>query len=229
MKRALFALALSFFASSVVLAATPAPLPDTPLAGEVAFVQSVTKDLNARFPNPAAAAKAGFFRYNNEDRTGAISYTNLNWTSVDQKHPTQLWYDVNGRLLGADFSRPFGMPAMTPPNVWGVNPQRWFKFCRPPGCTGHVHWILKNADGTMKYGLAVTGKAFIAAGGNLANPQVATLVKMGKVTDASQAVKIFEFPAMWDVEVWVTPNPSGAFASANPLVHPSKPNAKGEM
>ena len=230
MKRALFALALTFFASSFALAASPPPkLPDKTLPGEVAFVQAATNDLNARFPNPAAAEKAGYFRYNNEDRTGAISYTNLKWTSVDQRHPSQLWYDVKGRLLGADFSRPIGMPAMTPPNIWGVNPQRWFKFCRPPGCTGHVHWILKNADGTMKYGLAVTGKAFMAAGGNLANPQVATLVKMGKVTDALQVVKLFEFPAVWDVEIWVTPNPSGAFAGANPLVHPSVPNAKGEM
>ncbi len=230
MKRTLFALALSFFASSFAMAASPAPtIPDTPMPSELAFVQSATKDLNARFPNPAAAEKAGYFRYNNEDKTGAISYANLQWNSVDPRHPSQLWYDVKGRLLGADFSRPIAMPSTTPPNLWGVNPQRWFKFCRPPGCTGHVHWILKNADGTMSYGLAVSGRAFIAAGGNLAHPQVATLVKMGKVKDASQVVKLFEFPAVWDTEIWLTPNPKGAFAVTNPLVHPSTQNAKGEM
>jgi len=228
MKPALFALALSFFASSVVMAAAPAPLPDTPLPGEVAFVQSVTKDLNARFPNPAAAEKAGYFRFNNEDKTGAISYANLVWTSIDQRHPTQLWFDVKGRLLGADFSRPLAMPDTTPPNVWGVNPKRWFRFCRRP-CTGHIHWIERNADGTLKYGLAVSGTAFMAAGGNMQHPQVATLVKMGKVKNPSSVVKIFQFPAMWDLELWVVPNPSGAFAAADPLVHPSKANAKGEM
>lgn len=222
MKRALVALAVFLFA------AAPAKLPDTPLPGELAFVSSVTKDLNARFPNPAAAEKAGYFRYNNEDRTGAISYTNLHWTSNTPAQPTQLWYDVKDRLLGADFSRPITMPDSGPPKIWGVNPQRWFKFCRRP-CTGHIHWIQRDADGTMKYGLAVSGTAFMAAGGNLEHPQVATLVKMGKVKDPSTVVKIFELPAMWDLEMWVVPNPSGAFAAANPLVHPSKANAKGEM
>jgi hypothetical protein len=223
MKRALFALALSLFASSAVMAQTPAPLPDTPLPSEVAFVQNATKDLNARFPNPAAAAKGGYFRYNNEDKTGAISYANLHWNSVDPRHPSQLWYDVKGHLLGADFSRTLAMPAVTP-NLWGLNPQRWFKFK-----SAHVHWILKNPDGTMSYGLAARAKDFLAAGGSLSNPQAATLVKMGKVKDASQVVKVFTFPAQWDTEIWLTPNPSGAFATANPLVHPSTANAKGEM
>jgi hypothetical protein len=228
MKRALFALALSFFAASAVMAQTPAPIPDTPLPSEVAFVQSVTKDLNARFPNPAAAEKAGYFRFNNEDKTGAISYTNLKWNSVDPRHPSQLWYDVKGRLLGADFERPIAMPDTGPPKIWGINPQRWFRFCRKP-CTGHVHWIERNPDGTLKYGLAVSGTAFMNAGGDIQHPQAATLVKMGKVADPSRVVKIFEFPAMWDVELWVVPNPKGAFASTNPLVHPSTENAKGEM
>jgi len=223
MKRALFALALSFFAASAVMAQTPAPLPDTPLPSEVAFVQNATKDLNARFPNPAAAEKAGYFRYNNEDKTGAISYANLKWNSVDPRHPSQLWYDVKGRLLGADFSRTLTMPAVTP-NIWGLNPGRWFKFR-----VAHVHWVLKNPDGTMTYGLAARSKDWIAAGGDINHPQVATLIKMGKVKDASQVVKIFQFPAQWDTEIWLTPNPKGAFATTNPLVHPSTENAKGEM
>src|SRR5947207_1080692 len=132
MKPALFAVALAFFASSLALAASP-KLPDTPLPSELAFVLSATKDLNARFPNPAAAEKGGYFRYNNEDKTGAISYANLKWNSVDPRHPSQLWYDVKGRLLGADFSRTLSMPAVTP-NIWGLNSQRWFKFR-----VAHVH------------------------------------------------------------------------------------------
>jgi hypothetical protein len=52
---------------------------------------------------------------------------------------------------------------------------------------------------------------------------------MGKVSDASQVSKVFTFPAQWDVEVWVTPNPLGAFAEKNPLVHPSADAGKSEM
>ena len=96
MKRALFALAFFAFGAlaatgpgALAAAPTTAPkLPDKPLASEVAFVQSVTKDLNARFPTPADAIKAGYFRYTNEDKTGAISYANLQWNSAtDPAHP----------------------------------------------------------------------------------------------------------------------------------------------
>jgi hypothetical protein len=223
MKRTLFALAAIF----AFVAAAP-KLSDKPMGSEVAFVQSVQKDLNARFATPADAQKAGYFRYNNEDKTGAISYANLQWNSTDPQHPSQLWYDVNGKLLGADYSIPIANDATckgkTPPNQWGVNPKRWFCFGGP-----HVHYILKNADGTMTYGRAVRGKAFTAAGGDLNNPQAATLVKMGTVKDASSVYKVFTFPGQWDLELWVTPNPNGAFAETNPLVHPSKKAGAGEM
>ncbi|MBV8244358.1 MAG: hypothetical protein JOZ38_00400, partial [Candidatus Eremiobacteraeota bacterium] len=43
--------------------ATPAPPPDKPATSEVAFVTSVSKDLQARFPTTADAEKAGYFRY----------------------------------------------------------------------------------------------------------------------------------------------------------------------
>lgn len=221
MRRALVALTLfafgAFTLGSGAIAAAP-KLSDKPVGAEVAFVQSVQKDLNARFATPADAQKAGYFRYNNEDKTGAISYANLQWNSADAQHPSQLWYDVNGRLLGADYSIPLtASNSATPPNMWGVNPQRWLKFSHP-----HVHYILKNADGSMKYGLAVRGTAFTAAGGDLTNPQPATLVKLGKAKTADEVSKVFTFPAQWNLELWVTPNPNGAFAETNPLVHPTK-------
>ena len=75
-----------------------------PQGTEVAFVASIQKDLNARFPTPADAVKAGYFRYSNEDEDGAISYANLHWQSSNPQSPSQLWYDVKGNLLGADFS-----------------------------------------------------------------------------------------------------------------------------
>lgn len=57
----------------------------------------------ARFSTVADAEKAGYFRFTNVDKSGAISYSNLNWQSIDQHH-RQLWYSPDGRLLGADYS-----------------------------------------------------------------------------------------------------------------------------
>ncbi len=233
MKRALFA--LTFLAFSAVaaagfpaLAASPkAKLPDKPLPSEVAFVQSVTKDLNARFATPADAEKDGYFRYNNEDKTGAISYANLQWNSAANPahpQPSQLWYDVKGRLLGADFSVPLtAANGSAPPNLWGLNPDRWFKFGK-----SHVHYVLQgNTDAA--YGHAVSAVAYAKAGGDLNNPTAAPLVKMGKVSSADLVTKVFDFPAQWDVEVWLTPNPLGAFAETDPLVKPSKTAGAPEM
>ncbi len=128
MKRALLTVALLAFAT-LAAAPKPAKLPDKPLASEQAFVSSATAELNARYKTPADAEKAGYFRYTNEDSTGAISYANLQWNSAqDPAHPqpSQLWYDVNGHLLGADYSVPLtAANAKSVPNLWGLNPGRW--------------------------------------------------------------------------------------------------------
>jgi hypothetical protein len=233
MKRALFALtllALGAFAAggcNALAAAMGHKLPDKPLPAEVAFVKQVTTELNARFATPADAEKAGYFRYNNEDKTGAISYANLQWNSaVDPSHPqpSQLWYDVKGRLLGADFSVPLTpQNSAAAPKLWDLDAGRWFKFKH-----AHVHYVLKG-DTNAAYGHAVHAADFTKNGGDLNNPTAAPLVKMGKVKTADQVVKVFTFPAQWDVEVWVTPNPLGAFAETNPLVKPSKNAGMGEM
>ncbi len=233
MKRALFAitfLAFSAIAASgySALAAPMKPkLPDKPLPSEVAFVQQVTTDLNARFATPADAEKAGYFRYNNEDKTGAISYANTQWNSAaDPAHPqpSQLWYDVKGHLLGADFSIPLtAQNSAAPPKLWGLNPGRWMQFKH-----SHVHYIVKGT-GDAQFGHAVRADAYTKAGGDLSNPTAAPLVKIGKVASADQVTKVFTFPAQWDVEVWVTPNPLGAFAETDPLVKPSKASGAGEM
>jgi hypothetical protein len=41
---------------------------------------------------------------------------------------------------------------------------------------------------------------------------------MHRVDKASEVVHLFHFPALWDLTVWVKPNPSGAFADINPTV-----------
>ncbi len=205
-------------------AATPSPkatLPPTPQGTEVAFVAQIQKDLTARFPTPQDAESAGYFRYGNEDEDGAISYANLHWQSGNPKQPSQLWYDVHGNLLGADFSvLQSGSPE--PPAVWGVDYRRWVSF------RAHVHYILAGPNGTETYG-ATSVKKFAAAGGNIDDPQAATLVKMGVVKNATDVKRVFLFPSLWDLIVWVKTNPLGAFADKNPLVIPSANAEKGDM
>jgi hypothetical protein len=178
---------------------------------ESAFVRSIQADLQARFPHAADAEKAGYVRYTNVDPDGAISYANMHWTSQDIRHPSQLWYDKNGDLLGADFSVPNSGGKR--PKLFGVNPGRWYAF------EDHVHYVLRDpSSGAMKYDLAVSPARFRKAGGDPAHPTAATLVRMGKVKSASEVTTVFDFPSIWDLIVWVKPNPNGAFAEKNPLV-----------
>jgi hypothetical protein len=143
---------------------------------------------------------------------------NLQWTSADSQHPSQLWYDVHGNLLGADFSQPY---ATNPPKLWGVDSRRWDHFGQ------HIHWV-RNINGKESYGEIGTAK-FQKSGGSLANPQAAAIVKLGKASSIAQVTHVFVFPNIWDLIVWIKPNPNGAFANANPLVIPSKTAEKGDM
>jgi hypothetical protein len=183
-------------------------------ASEKAFVAAIQADLMQRYPTAAAAEKAGYVRYTNEDDTGAISYANLHWQSVDAKHPSQLWYDKNGKLLGADYSV-LVSSSTGRPNLWGINPGRWVEF------DGHIHWVERDpTTGKLTYDHWMMNPKFAAAGGSTTQPSAATLVALKKVPDASAVTTIFEFPSIWDLIVWVKPNPNGAFADKNPTVTP---------
>jgi hypothetical protein len=204
--------------------ATPAPnatLSPVPQGTEVAFVTAIQKDLMTRFPTSADAVNAGYFRYTNEDEDGAISYANLHWQSGNPQQPSQLWYDVHGNLLGADFSV-LQSSSPEPPAIWGVNYRRWTSFRE------HVHYVLVGSNGAEIYG-ATSAKKFLAAGGNVDDPQAATLVKMGKAKSAADVKRVFLFPSAWDLIVWVKPNPNGAFSDKNPLVVPSANAEKDDM
>ncbi len=194
--------------------ADQAPTYHGPLsASEQTFVRSIQDDLNARFPHAADAMRAGFIRYTEVDDTGAISYANLHWDSTDLKHPSQLWYDKGGNLLGADFSTPDTNGKR--PALFGVNPGRWYEF------DNHIHYVVKDpVTGKISYYHYVMAPAFIKAGGDPMHPSAATLVKMGKVKSVADVPVIFDFPTVWDLIVWVKPNPSGAFAEKNPSVKP---------
>ena len=213
MKRILHAFAaLALFCTSIA-AADEAPTYKGPLSPtESAFVASIQKDLMQRFPTAADAEKAGYVRYTNEDDTGAISYANLQWQSSDPKHPSQLWYDKTGKLLGADYS----MLAVntTRPTIFGVNPGRLYLF------DDHVHYVLQDSSGQRAYDKYIMADKFRAEGGDPSHPTKADIVKMGKAKNAGEVVTVFEMPQIWDMIVWVRPNPSGAFAEKNPDVKP---------
>jgi hypothetical protein len=208
---ALCALAALLAFPLAVRAADPVAMPSD---AELKFVSAIQADLTVRFPNPAAAEKAGFVRYTNEDNTGAISYANNHWVSTSPREPSQLWFDVKGRLLGADYSV-LQDNNPTAPSLFGVDASRFHKL------PAHIHYVLKNADGTYTYGKAVRVKAWTDAGNDPAHIDAAGLVKTGAAQSVDQVATVFMFPAIWDMTVWVLPNPAGAFADANPNVIPA--------
>jgi hypothetical protein len=203
MKVSAAAALLAIFSLSAIVPALAdeAPTYTGPLSpSEQQFVNSVKTDLLARFPHVSDAEKAGYVRYTSPDDTGAISYADNKW-NADPTHPSQLWYDASGNLMGADFSvpRPNGEPR---PNLWGINPGRWYEF------NGHVHYVIV-ANGKMVYDQWVWNPDFVSAGGNLNSPSADTLVKLGKVPSADYIKTIFEMPTQWDLIVWVQPHAAG--------------------
>jgi hypothetical protein len=211
MKQIAVFLALALLVGAPALADQNATYTGPESPAEKAFVASIQADLMKRFPTAADAVKAGYVRYTGVDDTGAISYANRHWQSADPKHPSQLWYDTKGRLLGADFSVLVSSSAQRPQR-WGINPGRWVEF------DGHIHWVSRDASGANKYDQWMPDDKFTAAGGNVNDPTAANLVAMHKVKSASDVVTVFHFPSIWDLIVWVKPNPNGAFADKNPNV-----------
>jgi hypothetical protein len=198
--------------------APPTQAPITP--AEQTFYTSASATVGKLYPNPAAAEKAGYFRFNNEDRSGAISYENPKYfDSPDAGHPQQLWYDVNGRLLGGDWSQTVAA-APNGPTLFGLSAARFHKIPL------HVHYAVKHADGTIEYGLFVRAADFTAAGLDPLHPTAADLVKLGKVTSADQVAFVFALLNNYDAQMWVIPNPAGQFADLNPNVKPSPNQGK---
>ena len=216
-----FAVALAPLGASAQMTASPPP-PQAPLTpAEQQFSANASSAVQKLYSTPAAAEKAGYFRFTNEDSSGAISYENPKYfNSPDPSHPQQLWYDVNGRLLGGDWSQTV---ASSPdaPTLFGLSPSRFHKIAL------HVHYGVKKADGTIDYGLFVRAADFTTAGLDPLHPTPADLVKLGKVTSADQVAFVFALLNNWDAQMWVIPNDAGPFAALNPAVKPS-PN-QGKM
>lgn len=218
----LLALAVALVPLSARSADAPTPAP-SPSATESAFLTKIMHDLPDRYPTPQAAQRAGYARYSNEDQTGAISYVNVKaWNTTDPDVPAQLWYDVKGRLIGADFSRRRTDADTTPPSVFGIDPKRFSKI------GAHVHYVTcDKTTAKCTYGKAV-GATKYAAIGDVEHPTADGLVKAGAVKDAASVSTVFLYPAIYDVSVWVVPNPLGQFAEKNPNVTPSPMAGKGE-
>jgi len=208
-------------AAASLLGAAPR-ISGKPVGSEARFVRSIQADLIHRFPTAADAEKAGYVRYTREDSTGAISYANREWQSADPQHPSQLWYDVTGNLLGADFSVLQSGSAKAP-HLWGVNPARWITI------PAHIHYVSTDPQTKADAYGGMRLSRFTAAGGDPQHPSADTLVKAGAIKDASVVKTVFLFPAIWDLIVWVKPNPNGAFAERNPNVIPSKSAEKESM
>ncbi len=210
-------------ARAAVPAATPAPAVSS---AERTFLTTIMRELPKRYPNPAAAAKAGYARYGNEDNTGAISYVNDGryWNVTDPLHPSQLWYDVRGRLIGADYSvLQSNVRAGAKPTTLGIDSKRFGKN------GAHIHYVTCAPGGACVYGKSVTVKRYAKFnGGEWRHPTAAGLVKAGAVKDAASVHNVFLYQAIWDVSVWVVPNPLGQFAEKNPAVKPSPGAGKGE-
>jgi hypothetical protein len=206
MKALLPAVLLAAFCTCVTAArADEQPTNTGPVTpSETQFVQSVQKDLMTRFPRVGDAEKAGYVRYTAPDDTGAISYANRQWVS-DPTHPSQLWYDKDGNLMGADFSvpRPNNEPR---PQLWGVDPGRWYEF------NGHVHYVVTYPGSRkMVYDQWIWNDDFVKSGGDLSHPSAETVVRVGRVPSTDYISTIFEFPTIWDLIVWVKPHAEGPF------------------
>ncbi len=206
-------------------AAAPTPAP-APSRTEAAFLATIMRELPKRYPNPAAAEKAGYFRYLNEDETGAISYVNVaHWQVTDPLLPSQLWYDVHGRLLGADYSvLDSSVPKGGKPTTLGIDPKRFSHN------GAHVHYVTCNrATAVCTYGKSVSRQRYAKYnGGSYQHPTAAGLVRAGAVKRAADVSRVFLYRGIYDVSVWVVPNPLGQFADKNPAVKPSPAAGKGE-
>jgi len=189
--------------------ASPKPLSPHADAAEKAFIAQATRFVQTHYASTQKASAAGFVRFTNEDKTGAISWANRNWTSTDADHPSQVWYDANGRLIGVDYSV---LQANSPqaPKLWGINPGRWITI------HAHIHYGLNTPSGVEFHGMGAA--KFTDAGGSLASPTKQTLVNMGIAKSASDVAFVFLFPSIWDLQFWVIPNADGEFADYNPAI-----------
>jgi len=213
----------AFIAAAVLGLASASPLaslgvvpkapPDTPSAVEQAFVTRATSELQDRYGTIDRAYANGYFRYSYEDKSGAISWINTRYWTSDELHPSQLWYDAKGRLIGVDYTLPF-TDLKHPPSKWGIISSRWSET------TPHVHYGIVTPEQGLRYGHLHLFD-FKKAWGDFYNPSALVVVNAGKAPSVNDVAFVFLFRHVWELEFWLIPNPKGAFAFMNPNVHPT--------
>jgi hypothetical protein len=82
------------------------------------------------------------------------------------------------------------------------------------------YWVGTSAKGSPTYDNYIMARDFRARGGEPAHPTRADIVRIGRAEKASDVTTVFGMPSIWDLIVWLKPNPNGAFAEKNPTVKP---------
>jgi hypothetical protein len=132
----------------------------------------------------------------------------MNFDDVMPDHPNFMWYDRHGHLAGVDYELPKSRyPA--PPHLaaFPVLSSRWTLIRE------HVHYAY-SVDGVTKYGVS-------HATPEMCTEKIALDVLRAhgaKIPSNAKMVWAMYHPAVWDLAMWVVPNPRGAFADLNPNV-----------
>ena len=90
-----------------------------------------------------------------------------------------------------------------------MNPGRWSEL------DGHQHWVSRDpSTGALVYEQYMHDTQYAASGGDPNHPSAKTLAAMHKAGKAADVVRLFHFPALWDLAVWVKPRAGGDFDDA---------------
>ena len=84
----------------------------------------------------------------------------------------------------------------------------------------HMHYVVVGKNGKTEY-RSMLDDDYEANGGDPSHPSAQPIVRAGYAKQPSDVKLIFQLPEIWIASVWLVPNPSGAFADADPLVKPT--------
>lgn len=198
--------------AAVLSAITIAPAPvkaAAMTAAEKTFVSDTSQRLQSEYPNTAAAKSKGFvLLYDSIDPDNTYNWTNMNFNDVTPDRPNFLWYDRRGQLAGVDYEVPKShYPTKPQLAAFPVLASRWTPIAE------HVHYAY-SVNGATKYG--ATHASPDMRTGKIALEMLRA--HGAKIPSNAKLVWAMYHPAVWDLAMWVVPNPHGAFADLNPNV-----------
>ena len=202
-RAAISVLVLVLFAQAVSLAKTPQPS-----AAEQQFVSTTSAKLQAGYPNTAVAKANGYTMLEGTiDSDNTYNFTNRDFANVTPDRPNFLWYDRKGHLAGVDYEVPKSTFPSPPHAMFPVQTSRWVTI------NEHVHYAY-TVNGRTKYGATRATPALRSENITLAMLRAAG----AKIPADAKLTWAMYHPTVWDLAMWVVPNPSGAFADLNPNV-----------